>query len=393
MESLNPFLIQYMAEKMKAAVLTAPGRLELLDVSMPRAAADQVLVRTTAVGICGTDFHIYGGHVNYNRDAEGNPIPLGARPQILGHEITGVIEEVGRDVKDLKRGDRVILDQGLTCLSQRIQPVCEFCASGDSHQCLNFKEHGITGVPGGFAQYIAISGMNAIRIDGDLPPTAAALAEPLGCILHAVDATERATARYTFAGERPIRNILIFGAGPAGLLFLQYFRNVRHFDGPIFVADLNPAKLKLAAAFGGIPLHSANSELAKELVERTHGEKIHLIVEASGAGAAFRLLPTLLRKQGTLVLYGHGHEGVDMSLLNYLQFIEPTLICPNSASGGFDSDGRPITYRIAMKHLVSGCIKVEPIVTDRCNLDTLPRVFEQEFRRPSFIKAVVLTKS
>ena len=165
---------------------------------------------------------------------------------------------------------------------------------------------------------------------------------------------------------------------------------MRHFDGQIFVADVNPVRLKLVAAFGGIPLQSENSELVQEVVERTHGEKIHLIVEATGAGAVFRFLPTLLRKQGTVVLYGHGYEGVDMSLLNYLQFIEPTIICPISASGGYDTDGRPITYRTAMKHLVSGLIKVDPIVTDQCELDTLPRIFEQDSRRANFIKAVML---
>ena len=208
-----------MAEKMKAAVLTAPKKLELLDVPMPEPSSNQVLVRTSAVGICGTDFHIYGGNVNYNRDAKGNPISLDTRPQILGHEITGIIEETGRDVKDLKRGDRVILDQGLTCLSEGIKPVCEFCSSGDSHQCLNFKEHGITGVPGGFAQYITIAGSNAIRIDGDLPATSVAMAEPLGCILHAVNVAERATARYTFTGPRRIRNILIFRGRPGRSAF------------------------------------------------------------------------------------------------------------------------------------------------------------------------------
>ncbi len=379
-----------MAEEMKAAVLVDAQKLEVCDVPVPRPEPHQVLVRTTGVGICGTDLHIYGGQANYNRDTTGTPIPLRVQPQILGHEISGVVEEVGREVRDLKVGDRVVLDQGLNCISQRIEPLCEFCASGDSHQCLNYREHGITGVPGGFAQYIAIAAVNGIRIEGDLPRREAALAEPLGCVLHAVEFAERAAARYTFTGARRVRNILMLGSGPAGLLFLQYFRNVRQFDGPIFVADLNPRKLKLAEAFGATVLNATGDDLVREVIERTHGEKIYYLVEATGAGAAFRFLPGLLRKQATVVLYGHGHEGADMTLLNYLQFLEPTLVSPVGASGGFDTDGRSLTYRSSMRHLASGRIRVAPLITNPCDLETLPQVFSQEYSRPEFIKAVLL---
>ena len=379
-----------MAELMKAAVLVDARKLELREVAMPQPAPHQVLVRTTGVGICGTDLHIYGGQANYNRDSTGAPIPFGQQPQTLGHEISGVIEEVGSEVRDLKVGERVVLDQGLNCLSQRLEPICEFCASGDSHQCLHYKEHGITGLVGGFAQYIAIAAINTIRLEGDLPRVQVALTEPLGCVVHAIEFTDRASTRYTFTGERRIRNILILGAGTAGLLFLQCFRNVRKFDGQIFVADLNPHKLKLAEAFGATVLKSTGEDLVREVIERTRGEKIHYLVEATGAGAVFRSLPGLLRKQATVVLYGHGHEGADMALLNYLQFLEPALVSPVGASGGFDTDGRSLTYRNSMRHLTSGHIQVAPIITDTCNLETLPRVFSEETSRPDFIKAVVL---
>lgn len=379
-----------MAEEMKAAVLVDARKLEVRDVPLPKPAPHQVLVRTTGVGICGTDHHIYGGQANYNRDTAGNPIPLRLQPQILGHEISGVIEEVGPEVRDLKVGDRVVLDQGLNCFSQRIEPVCEYCVSGDSHQCLNYKEHGITGVPGGFAQYVAIAAVNAIRIEGDLPRIQVALSEPLGCVLHAVEFTDRAAARYSFTGERRVRNILILGAGPAGLLFLQYFRNVKQFDGPIFVADLNPHKRKLAESFGATVLHSTGDELVQEIIERTCGEKIYYVVEATGAGVAFRFLPALLRKQATVVLYGHGHEGADMTLLNYLQFLEPALVSPVGASGGFDADRRSLTYRTAMRHIVSGRVQPGPLITHPCDLATLPRVFAQDYSSPDFVKAVLL---
>lgn len=378
-----------MPEQMKAAVLVEAQKIEVRDVTMPRPLPHQVLVRTTGVGICGTDLHIYGGQANYNRDATGKPIPLREQPQILGHEISGVIEEIGAEVRDLNLGERVILDQGLNCYSLGIEPVCEFCASGDSHQCLHYQEHGITGVPGGFAQYVAIAAVNAIRVEGDLPRREVALAESFGCVIHAAEFTERAGGRYTLGGERRARNVLILGAGPAGLFFLQYYRQIYGFDGNLFVADLNPHKLKLAESFGATVLNTTGEELVKEVIERTKGEKIHLLIEATGAGAVFQFLPGLLRKQATVVLYGHGHEGADMSLLNYLQFIEPTLVSPVGASGSFDPDRRSKTYRNSIRHLVEGRVKAAPLITDPCDLNSLPRIFAKETSRPDFIKAVL----
>lgn len=379
-----------MPERMKAAVLVDAQRLDVREVSVPEVQPHQVLVRTTAVGICGTDTHIWSGQANYNRDSNGRAIPLWQQPQTLGHEISGEIVEIGAEVRDLKVGERVVLDQGLNCYSQRIDPPCEYCRTGDSHQCANYKEHGITGLAGGFAEYVAIAAINVVRIHGDLPKVQAALTEPLGCIVHSAEYIERASARYTFTGERRIRNMLILGSGTAGLLFLQYFRNVRGFDGNIFVADLNAKKLALAEQFGGKAVRSTGEDLIRELIDLTAGEKIHLLIEATGAGPIFNWLPSALRKQATVVLYGHGHEGVDMSLLNYLQFIEPTLLSPVGASGKFDRDGRSLTYRNSVLYLADRKVKVDDIITHTCSLETLQDAFAVDYRKPDFIKAVML---
>jgi len=130
---------------MKASVLCDVGRLELRDVPRPVISSNEVLVRVAAVGICGTDAHIFAGHANYNTNDRGQPIPLALQPQILGHEISGTIEEVGVSVDDLHPGDRVVLDQGLNCVSRRREVLCDYCRSGHSHQCEFYREHGITG--------------------------------------------------------------------------------------------------------------------------------------------------------------------------------------------------------------------------------------------------------
>ena len=139
--------------------------MEVRDVPRPSAGPGDVLVRPEAIGFCGTDFHIYSGAANYHRDERGAAVPLEVEPQILGHEITGRVEEVGADVDDIRPGQRVVLDQGLNCRSAARAELCEYCRTGDSHQCECFREHGISGLPGGLAEAIALPAVNVVRIE------------------------------------------------------------------------------------------------------------------------------------------------------------------------------------------------------------------------------------
>src|SRR6266540_4052296 len=120
---------------MRAAVLHDVARMDVRQVARPEPGPRDVLVRVSAVGLCGTDFHIFEGHANYQTDRRGRPISLRDALQILGHEIAGTVLEVGREVRDLAPGDAGVLDQGLNCSSAAREPKCEYCVTGDSHQC------------------------------------------------------------------------------------------------------------------------------------------------------------------------------------------------------------------------------------------------------------------
>ena len=149
---------------MKASVLCDVQRLEVRDIPRPVISPYEVLIRGAAVGLCGTDAHIFAGHANYNTNEYGQQIPLTVQPQILGHEITGVVEQVGSAVSDLREGDRVVVDQGLNCVSRRREVLCEYCRTENSHQCEFYREHGITGLPGGLAEFSAVPAVNAVKI-------------------------------------------------------------------------------------------------------------------------------------------------------------------------------------------------------------------------------------
>ena len=379
---------------MRAAVLVDVATLRPQVLPTPQPAPHEVLVRVTAVGLCGTDFHIFAGHANYHMDRRGEPVPLRQSPQILGHEIVGVVAEVGAAVTDLRPGDPVVLDQGRNCHSAQRAPACEYCASGDSHQCEHYAEHGITGLPGGLADGVVVPAVNAVRRTGPLAEAHAALTEPLACVLHSSDRVAHQAARYALRAPDParrVRSVLVCGAGPAGLLFVQYLRQVAGFDGTLLVAEPNPHKRALAAQFGGEPLDPTTVDLPTAVRERTQGRRVEYLIEATGAGAVFAAIPGLLRKQGTVLAYGHGHHGTDLSALNRVLFLEPTLVAAVGASGGFDPDRRPAVYRRALQLLEQGTIQVAPLLSHHYrSLDAVVRAFTTDHRAADYCKGVYL---
>jgi L-iditol 2-dehydrogenase len=377
---------------MRAAVVADVGRMEIRQVPVRAPAPHEVLVRPVAVGLCGTDFHIFAGHSNYNTNARGEPVPFRDEPQVLGHEIVAAVEECGPAVTDLRPGVAVVVDQGLNCVSSRRDPRCEYCLTGDSHQCAFYREHGITGLPGGLAERMTVPAVNVIPLAGVVPHAHAALTEPLGCVVHSCDMMVQARARYSLDAAdsaHRVETVLVSGAGPAGLLFIQYLRQALGWQGRVLVSEPNAAKRALATRFGAEPLDPSRDTI-EAVQDATGGRRVELLIDAAGAGILYRQVPGLLRKQGTFLAYGHGHAGAELSVMNNVQFLEPTFVSPVGASGGFLPDGRPATYRRALDLIESGKIVVEPMITHRyTSLDDVPRAFGGAHTAPDYIKGIV----
>jgi L-iditol 2-dehydrogenase len=374
---------------MQALVLEDIAKFEVREVPAPAVGARDVLLRIASVGICGTDFHIFHGYANYHRDHTGRQIPLSESPQILGHEFCGTVEAVGKDVRKCKPGDRVIADQVLNCHSQGRDPVCEYCETGDSHQCAYLQELGITGLPGAFADLLCIPESNVVVVPDGVSVTQGAVIEPLACVLHASDRVDRSPGRYQFEGRRPIRHILITGAGPSGLLFVQYLRNIKRFDGQIFIADMRASKLALAKKLGATPLDVRTTDLAAEIRKRTSGEMIHYLIEATGAGKVFDLVHNVFRRQATFLHYGSGHTGTDVACMTSFQFMEINTVTSCGASGGFEADGTPVVYRRSMECVHGGLIDVDSLLSHRYSeLSELQQAFQVDSQQEDFVKGV-----
>lgn len=383
---------------MKAALLVEPGVLVHREIPDSRPAVGEVTVRLDAVGVCGSDVHIHDGAVNWNLGSDGQAVPLGRQPQILGHEMVGRVVEVGGAVEDLAPGDRVVLDQGINCASRGrcTEDWCEYCATGFSHHCVDYEEHGITGLPGGFADCIVLPAVNAIPITGDLADEIAVMTEPLGCVIHHLRLAERQALRYRFetaSRDARIRSIAMFGLGPSGQIFGRALRGVMGFEGEIIVVDPSDAKRRMAVeTFGAIAVDpDRDSGGTAEILDHTGGRGCEMLIDACGALPAWVDFAKVIRKQATAILYGYGRDRGGSGSLDALQWRGAGLVTSSGASGPLDVDGRPELYRDCVEHLQARRVKVDDLITHRYRrLEDLDRALGTDPKDPEYLKGVLI---
>jgi L-iditol 2-dehydrogenase len=207
---------------MKAAVYFGRHDIRVTDVDEGITGDDQVKINVKYCGVCGTDIHIYEG--------DGGSVEV-VPPVIIGHEFSGIVAEVGKNVTNVKVNDRVCVDPNGVCGS------CFFCRNIKAHFCENIVNVGVT-APGGFAEYVTVNSSQVCNIPDNLSLENAALAEPVSCCLHGIDLCNIKT------GE----TVLIFGAGPIGLFMLQLAKMSG--AGKIIVSEIVPEKRELALKYG-----------------------------------------------------------------------------------------------------------------------------------------------
>ena len=183
---------------MKAAMFYRRKEIEIIDIPKPEFGADQVLVKVKSCGICGTDNLIFNGQC------------YAKTPLTLGHEYSGDIVEIGKDVKHLRVGDRVVIDPNIFCNK------CAFCKIGKAHLCDNLVSLG-SDRNGGFAEFSVVPDTNIHKIDPVIDYDEGALVEPLACCVHGM---ERAGLE---AGD----TVLVTGAGIIGNIMVSAFPTSR----------------------------------------------------------------------------------------------------------------------------------------------------------------------
>lgn len=269
----------------RALRLHGPGDLRLDDVPI---AADPQLgeaqIRVTAVGICGSDLHTY-------LDGRIGDRPIGG-PSILGHEFAGVVTAVGPDARDgdgqlLQPGTRVAVDPARHC------GVCELCSLGHPNLCTNLDFTGLYPVPGALQDSLTVPARTCFPVPSTIADTEAAMLEPLGIGIHAID----------LAHIRTGSTVAIIGSGSIGLSCLQ----VAQLAGPaqVFVTDRHQWRLDVAEEFGAIAINIDEGDPVATVMEATGGRGVDVALECAWSDDhAIAQAVNMLRNGGRLVVVG-----------------------------------------------------------------------------------------
>jgi L-iditol 2-dehydrogenase len=269
---------------MRAIRLHGPTDLRLENIPEPiQPARSEVLLRSRAVGICGSDLHTY-------QDGRIGDTAVKS-PLILGHEFAGVIEAVGDDAvggtgKLLAPHTHVAVDPAIHCGR------CELCEKGHPNLCLNIRFCGLFPDDGALQDRMIVPARNCFPISDAMDFGEAALLETLGVALHAVD----------LSNIRVGEAVAILGAGPIGLCILQIARLAG--AAPIYVTDKFPWRLALVERFGGIPISCDVEDPVESVLRRSDGRGVDVAIEAAWADQSIQQAADMTRNGGRLTLVG-----------------------------------------------------------------------------------------
>lgn len=235
---------------MKAIAITAPNQLELIEIADPTPGNSEVVVEVAAVGICGTDLHIF----------EGEFAPK--LPIVPGHEMSGEVVAIGSAVTGVKVGDRVAVDPSLHCGE------CFYCRRARGNLCENWNALGVT-FPGAAAQYLLSPQKNIHKLPSSVDLKSAALIEPLSCAVRGFDQLPR----------NPGSHYLIYGSGTMGLMMAELARV--NGAASVSIVDLNLEKLKTATILG-----FTNTAQSADQFDQPRG--FDVVIDCTGVTAAIK---------------------------------------------------------------------------------------------------------
>jgi L-iditol 2-dehydrogenase len=336
---------------MKAAVLQEPYRLVVDEVGLPVPGPGQVRVRVSATAICGTDVGIYRGKT---------PVQV---PRVLGHESTGVVDELGEGATGLQVGDRVVLNSAEFCRH------CRFCFDGRTSLCQN---GGLMGreVDGTFADYVVLPDFNAIKMPGCISFEDGTSLIALATVFHAHD-------RVTIG---PNKTVAVIGQGAAGLLHTRV--SVLRGAERVFAVELVPWKLDLAIGFGGTPVNPSQVDSVAAVMEATGGLGADVVIECVGNGATLRQAMQMARPGGSVLCFGIMPEQVKDFFGYAMYFKELTLV----GSRGMT----PNDFRSAIGVVEDGKLDLKPLVTHRFPLERTKEALDLVDKEPGSALRVVV---
>ena len=331
--------------------LHGKGDMRLHNESMPQPAAGEVLLRVTAVGICGSDLH-------WLEEASIGDAQI-SKPLVLGHEFSAVVESPSSALI----GQRVAVDPAIPCQES------EFCLEGNPNLCIHLHFAGHGGDDGALQQYLAWPERCLYPLPESLSDEEGAMLEPLGVAMHAID----------LGGIQPGDAVGVFGVGPIGLLVVQLARLAG--AEQIIVTDRMPHRLEAAVSMGARQGFLVTDEWDEQEVWRATGERgVDVAFEVAGENQAVETAITAVKPGGRVILVGIPAQ--DWTAFTASTARRKGLTIKLSRRMKF-------TYPRAIQLVEDGVIDVRSLITHRYPLTEYEQAFRVAGQREG-IKVVIL---
>lgn len=333
---------------MRAAFYQGARTFTTGEMEKPAPGRDEALLRVRRVGICGTDLHIFQGHLDHR-------VPKGG---VIGHETFGeVVEAPG--ASGFTSGDRVVVEPVVCC------GACRACRMGASYLCYQLKVLGVD-LPGGMREYWAVSASRLLRVPDSISDDHAALIEPLAVAVHDVN---RADVKRGDA-------VLVFGGGPIGTLIALVARDR---GARVAVAEVNPFRLDILEAFG-LERVGPGRDVVKWTDQWTDGTGVDVAFEVTGNPLAARAVADVVRVWGTVSIVAIHTEPVPVNL--YQMFARELVMHGSRLYARTD-------WEEAIRLVASEAVPVGPLVSRRIPLESLQRGMEEALGGGPVMKVLV----
>ncbi len=345
-----------MKNEMKVSIMDGIGKTSYQMREIPTPKDDEVLIKIQYVGICGSDLHYY------EHGRIGNYIV--EPPFVLGHEASGVVTKLGKNVNSLKVGDRVALEPGKTCGK------CEFCRTGRYNLCSDVVFFATPPVDGVFSEYATHPQSLCFKLPENVDPINGALIEPLAVGFHAADQ----------GGAKAGQKAVIFGAGCIGLMTLLALKAYGLTN--ITVVDILENRLKQAKKMGATHVvNSLDKDFKDQFNEITDNKGFDIAFETAGSEVTTRVSIEVLKKGSHLVCVGYSKTGemnLPMSLLLDKEITINTVFRYRHV------------YPKAIEAVASGMIDPSLVVTDIFDFDDVQNAMDKSVEdKANIVKSVI----
>lgn len=322
---------------MLSMVLYPEGKLILEKRSIPEPGRKEALIKLKRCGICMSDYLLSRCEFPLNK------------PVVLGHEFSGVVERAGEEVNEFKKGSRVTVNPTVSCGN------CSYCLKGQTNLCDKVSSLGGVGrtiMDGGFQEYTVVPQHSLAKLDTKIPFEAGTFIEPLGCVIHGIEK----------AGISPGEVILIIGAGPMGLLLIQFSKLKA--PSKIIVSEPSPYRSEIARKLGAdLVLNPDQVDIVSEIRKILGG--VDLAIEAVGKTGTIEVALASTKKGGRILIFGVPPKGATIPLDVFSLYLDE-----KEAMGCYSTTDK--SFYQALQLINAGKIATEELISHRFSLRELP---------------------